>query len=436
MTSTSISTFGQSWNRAKDVARHPVSFRCLSVLLLALALSATSCQKSHQADPDPLRPRISGPRKNPAVPAEYLVLAKHLADTFTLDANEAELDPDVTQILAEMKAAIIDLEKLRTADGDIGKVAQEAHAGLVASLEAIERLQILAKPPGVQEAIVTGLLHGFLLDIPGVLKRAAESEGQAKAIEDELRTFIGAFHRLQSAMLLIPNLAKQYGGPKVVQGQAAIIDYDEAWGPFGPKSRAGLLNYFGDLHHCTILIELRGRTEVSRNVHFIPEWKSGVPIHAMYSPGEVVLDQTLSKQTVPEVQEVIVSVWADELTQEEIHYQYRGKARDLDIERYCQGLEVTCEFRPFQNGLFVNTHRGVQLQLNGMAFIEQSRVAATFRRGQESKSFSWNLGRWQQGESKTLDTQGELTWDPDTILVEVEFPGTSYKHSAGWRAPK
>ena len=400
---------------------------CVSAFLLA------SCQEPIRTDSRTERPQVEGTRKNPPLPAEYVVIAKHLADSHRIERNSDELRPGMSQVLAQLKGVLMDVNGLQAVDPDVMSVAAEVSRATESTMTALEQLDALPKPPGSGEMFVDGLLRGFVGDFAGGVQRANEVDGQLNAIREQARRVITGVKQLQTAKLQLPRLATKYGGPPVFRGQTVVIDYDEAWGPHGPKSEITLTNNFSDLHNCTILVEIQGATEVSQNVHFIPDWKGGSSIYASYGTGVAILDETPIKQTVPAVQRLVVSIWADELSQENIRCQYAGNEQAKDVARYCKDLRVTAKYREFQKGSLWNTQRGVQLQLDGIEFIEQPRVTISFRRGQENKALYWDLERWEAGERKTLDTQGSLAWDPDEILVEIGFPTTSYKYISSWK---
>lgn len=400
---------------------------CMSALLL------TSCQEPNLTDGLTARPQVEGAGKNPPLPAEYVVIAKHLADSHRLERNSDELRPGMSYVVAEFKGALMDIKGLKAVDPEVMNVAAEVSRATESTITALEQLDALPKPPGSGEMFVDGLLRGFVGDFAGGVQRANEVDGQLNAIKRQARNLTSGLRQLQTAKLQLPRLARKHGGPTVVRGQTVLIDYDEAWGPHGPKSEVTFTNNFGDLHNCTILVEIQGAAEVSQNVHFIANWKGGSPIYATYDPGVAILDETPIKQTVPAVQRVVVSIWADEFSQENIRYQYAGNEQAKDVARYCKDLRVSAKYREFQKGTVWNTQRGVQLQLDGIEFIERPRVTISFRRGQENKALYWDLERWEAGECKTLDTQGSLAWDPDEILVEIGFPTTSYKYVSSWK---
>ncbi|MDB5340528.1 MAG: hypothetical protein JWN70_6147 [Planctomycetaceae bacterium] len=409
------------------------TWRTLAVYLACvLALLVTSCQQPNSTASRSDKPQIAGVRKNPPLPTEYAAVARHLTDSCQLDRDFHEPKPEIAQVIAQFKGMLVDLKEIKTTDAEVAGLVVDVHQATEKTMTAMERIDALPKPPSDGEMVLDGLLRGFVGDFAGGVQRVNEVGGQINALKDQARNVITGLRQLQTAKLQLPHLAKKHGGPPVVRGQTVLIDYDEAWGPHGPKSELMLVNNFGDLHNCTILIEIQGATEVTQNVHFLADWKGDCPIYASYSPGIAILDETPIKQSVPAVQRLVVSIWADELTQENIQYQYAGNEQAKDVARYCKDLKISLEYRPFQKGSLWNTHRGIHLQLDGIEFIEQSRVTVTFRRGQENKSLYWDLKRWQAGERKTLDTQGSLSWEPDEISVEIGFPATSYKHFSSW----
>jgi hypothetical protein len=280
-------------------------------------------------------------------------------------------------------------------------------------------------------------VRGFFLDLDGVTRRLGEVEGQQSALIAELRGLAATIRRGKTAQLMLPRIAARYGGPTVTAGGAIGIDLDESWGPVGPADWLTLSNASGvDLHRCTVLVELRGRSgDIARDLHFVPAWPSGVAIYGKYGLGTQMLDETVGRQTVPGVEVVTISVWSDELSQESIVYPYAGAERDRDIARYCDGMQVQAQYRPFVRGLLWNTERGVSVTLKCVTALPSPRITVTFFQGGTALAWYWDFPRWDEGEQKTLDTGGKLPWDPELFKVVVSFPGTSYTHEATYTVP-
>ena len=405
----------------------------LCVAVCGLALAAHGCQEAAVPASASEKPQIQGARTNPPLPPEYAVLAAHLADEHAFDQHRPELRQDAPQALAEASAALLDLRAIESADADITSLTNDAQSALNNSITATGKILSLPEPPAGWEQFADGFVRGFVGDVSGLLRRVDELEGQSRDIRHQAMQLTAGIRQWQTARLLLPRIARKYAGPPVVQGSALLLDFDEAWGSQGPDDALTLVNNSGDLTNCTVLVELQGRTEVSRNVHFLPEWRSGQAIHARYSPGTDFAGEVILRQSVYDVQRLVVSAWADQLSQESIRYEYAGGEKDADIARYCEPIRLSLEYQPFAEGSIWNTDRAVLLRLDGIARLIHPRLTVTFSRGQQRKSWYRSFDGWEQGEVKTIDTGGELEWDPEQIEVTISFPTTGYRHTSIWQ---
>ena len=86
---------------------------------------------------------------------------------------------------------------------------------------------------------------------------------------------------------------------------------------------------------------------------------------------------------------------------------------------------------PFESGIFWDTQRGAEFTLDGVPFISNCQVKLTFDNGNKSTEVVWNIDSWGKGESKSFKTkEGQLTFDPDKINVDISFPGTGYVYKS------
>jgi hypothetical protein len=372
--------------------------------------------------------------RGPRVPAAYATLARHLADEHQPDLSLLDRQKRTEERLAEGRLALGELDGLRTEDPEIRRVVGLGRSALADAVAAAEKLHAPPRPPGTGELIAESFVHGVLGDVAGGFRLGREVQSQYDIMADEVRRLGDAIRRAEAAKLMLPGLAARFAGPEARGDAVLSLDFDTAWGPFGPDDLMTLSNASGKaLHYCTVLVELRGAGgEVERNLHFVSDWAPGEKIFATYSPGTEVLGRVEGRETVPSVRSIAVSVWAEELSQGAVTFNYTPETRDADIARYCGGMAVEAAYRPFARGVLWNTERGVTVKLRGVRYLERPRITLRFTRGGSEAAFYWDFDRWNEGEVKTLDAGGRLGWDPERFRVEVGFPGTSYTHRSGW----
>jgi len=371
------------------------------------------------------------------IPPGYALLAETLSQDILTDPRKQDDDKSLPQIMAEIRAATMDLRTVTNAPEEIVSACRDAAHHLSALADHMDRLNALPKPPGVWEVVVENFIRGFVGDIVGGIQRSNEVDAQYKALQSELEATAVTWDRIQTCKLLLPRLAAKYAPPPTKKDKWLQIDFDESFGSIGPDDWITLVNDSGhDLANVTIAVELKGKhSEYRQNVHFVELWEDEQSLYARYSGGTQWTEgRTIERQTVLLVQEVIVSVWSDRLTCDKKHYQYVGTESDQDIKRYCKDLGVWSSYRPFKEGWLGDTQRGVKLTLKGMGYVIAPRVTIDFIRGDQTESWYWDFKSWSENETITCDTGGKLAWKPEKYTVHVTFPNatTSYEWTGTW----
>ena len=377
-----------------------------------------------------------GVRSRTTVPPEYVTLASHLADECRPNRDGPEASRDIAQGLAELRNAALDLERLKVADPDTAAVVAEGRRVFDEAATTVERLSALPRLPGQLEIASESFLRGLALDLPGLARRYDQLSSVQEALLAESRRAAAILQRGEAAKLMLPRLAARHAGPRYKSGPVLKVDFDEAWGPVGPADWLRLANVSGiTLHNATVLVEVHGEAgDVARSVHFMPSWSAGATIDARYTGGDDSFGFPVGRQTVPNVANVSVSLWSEELRQEGITYGYLGAEHDADVARYCASMQVRARFRPLQSGLIWDTQRGMELWLDGIASLPNPRITAIFRRGADVRSWYWDFPRWDRGERKVLDAGKALPWDPEEVAIEISFPRTGHKYLTKWTA--
>ncbi len=407
----------------------------LAAFAIGVLLMLPSCKPASPAGPAPSpveKPTITGQRSNPPLPPDYFKLADQLSTELLSDRSAQDAELSEPQFLAEINAAILDFQSIRSTDPDIRFLAQEAAEAAAELRQAWLGLLDVPAPPGAVEVFIEGFIRGFI----GMPVDTTEIDIAVASIT-EARVVVRSARRLEAASLLLPRVARKHAGPTVKSGQAVVIDFDEAWGPIGPDDWLTLRNNSNHtLHNVTIDVALRGQSnETCKNIHFLSSWQPGTDVFAEYGNGVEILDKTVFRQTVSRVQEVTVSLWCDELTQEGVRHVYEGEERANDVARYCKNIKLKARYQPFKDGLLFDTHRGVRLLMEGIPFLPQPQITIIFRRGDDVKGWNWDIERWDDGEEITLNTDGKLAWDPDDYTVIVGFPsvGCEQAYKATWK---
>ena len=387
-------------------------------------------QKKEKKTQQSVQVTVAAVRTNPPLPTEYAILVDILSDDWSFDSNAPDQEEGIIQLQVELQGAILDLKNFESSDLDLNLLADDTLKKYEDILSAVQEIKSLPEiPSGLEQWGFTlpNLLRLAEYNLSDVSDSIEGTQKPQKAILNEWKKFERGISMTQSIKRLLPRIAQKYSGPEVVEGQAILVDFDEAWGPFGPKSEIRLINNGEDLTNCTILVEVQSSTEIARNVHFISEWKKEKTIYASYLPSKKYINEVF-KQTVPNADQIVISIWSDQVTQTKMRYKYAGKERDKDIARYCESVQISMNYRPFETGVLWNTNRRVNLKLEGISFLSDPEITVQFERDNQLKSLSWKQEYWEQGETKQLDTEGKLEWDPKKIRVKISFPASEYRH--------
>ncbi|MDB4671035.1 hypothetical protein OAF34_02775 [Pirellulaceae bacterium] len=366
-------------------------------------------------------------------PGAYAIVAGHLGDE-VYHQRKGKAQQDDTQAIAEANAVWLDLSEVESGDRTIAFVAAEGREAIRAMVESMRRTALLPKPPGDSEQIA----EGFVLGLFGQLERGFQQQGkyqeQAEALLAEARRVSTEFQRLNAAKLLLPRIARKYGGPKVEAGHAVhILDFNGRWGCFTRYDQVWLKNNTPAgtiLHNVTLLVEIVNKKgEVAKNVHFLPEWKSREVLQGNYLPGrDFGAGKFVCRQTVDAATTIRVSIWCDELSQENVVRVYSANDWEDDIRRYCKLLNPQKIYRPFTEGILWNNQRGVKVKFQGHTYLPPCQVHVTFSRG-EGKSVEtitryWEIDSWSEGEEKIFASEA-FKWHPDSVYGSIRFNDTN-----------
>jgi len=401
----------------------------LPLLLLAAILTLTGCRNGENPPTPPgAPPAVPTPSAKP-LPDEYRTLANALAMGMKSAPDQFRDDKDITEIMAEMHSAVLDLRGIQSSDEDIMYIADQAEAAFSEALLRLERINALPKPPGAEELFVSSFVDGFMGNFVGAYARGLDAEAKQNAIIAELYPLIAAIEKVDVMHQMLPKVAKKYSATYSDSTNRIAVDFDESWGWFGPHDWLNIYNYGPALHDCTIVVQLTGTNgEVRKNVHFLEQWRANTWMLARYEGGTELLEKHVGRTTVDDVQSLDVTIYSPTYATE-IHYVYKGEEHEKDVAKYCEDLTFTGRYQPFESGILWDTQRGVEFTLDGVAWIPKCRVDVTFRKGSQSKTWHWELDGWRKGEKKSFSTsKGDLTFDPSHIDMYISFPGTIYTH--------
>jgi tetratricopeptide (TPR) repeat protein len=360
-----------------------------------------------------------GTRTPSALPAEYRTLATQLVSELKASPDEFRDNKDMSELLAEGHSAIIAMRGLKSSDQDIMYIANQGQLAFTDAMSHLERINALPKPPSAGVLLVNSFVDGFFGNVFGGYARGTDADNKQNAITAELHLLKAAIDKGEAAQQMLPRIAERYSSPFCTSTGRILLNFDEAWGSFGPNHWFSIGNMGPALEDCTILVQLTGANGgARRSVYFVQKWSANSWMHARFQPADL-----------PSVEQIAVTIWSPKFSTL-IEYKYSGAERDKDIASRCEKLTIHGRYRPFAEGIVWNDERAAILTLDGVALIPKCTVNVAFVRGSNITSCTWNLDFWKEHDAKTFATvKGQLPWDPEKMIVSIAFPNSSYQ----WR---
>lgn len=362
----------------------------------------------------------------------YARLAADLADPFLTDSVEQPFKKEMPQLLAEAQIKIVRYQSIATTDPLVRRIAEGAAESGTAMIQSHETLDAMAHDSGASSFLL-GALGLYLGDPTTIISGASGVLAKGDVRQQERIKWAAAFNRARAAQLMLPEAARTYAGP-ALRSRVIGVDFDESFAGSAAYDAITLTNNSGkELSHCTVLVELRGRDRDTRqNVHYVASWEAGGLRHAQYGIGIESDSGIYGRQTVHGVQQVLVSMWADEESQEAASYRYPGPERDNDIRAILDGkMKVT--YRYDAHPSFV-PGPSVLLLLTGVPTIPAHRVTLVFHPkgladAASSSGWMWEQSQWNQNEPRNFGLSGKLKFEPEVMDIVVAFPDSGYKYT-------
>jgi hypothetical protein len=413
------------------------------VILVWTVISVGGCDRppNNNASPPPhstMNGRSSAPDPAPstqptATTSGYASLAANLADPFLTAREHGALKKELAQLFAEANVKIVRYQSTHTADPMLRRIAQEAADSGLAMVQSHQALDALEQDDGFSSFLI-GALGLYLGDPTTIITEASGVLANGDAKQQERIKWAAAFNRSRAAQLMLPEAAKAYCGLARTSKQLVGIDFDESFAGSADHDQIALTNASGGpLTNCTVLVELRGRDgDVRQNVHFVPLWEEDGARFARYGIGIESNSGVYGRRTVYGVQEVRVSVWADETSQESIVYRYVGTERDKDVKAELDG-KMKVMYRYNQYPFFGNGPE-VLLVLTEVPAIPAHRLTLTFLPDAQASnvkpvSLHWEQKEWNKDEQRTVSLGSNLKFDPEAMHIKIAFADIGYEYT-------
>jgi|GEM_PF-2008664 len=244
----------------------------------------------------------------------------------------------------------------------------------------------------------------------------------------ELKILVSLFRNLDAVTMLLPELAEENSAKLTESAEKFKIDIDEDAFNFIGGDYFIIKNLGSEFSNVTIEVELIGLTgEKRKNIHFLEKWPANSEMFATYSMGLTNPDgkTSLGRTSVLGIQKANVRILSSTLSTA-ITYDYQGKEKDEDIERYTQKMGLSLKYHPFISGIFFNDKQGFYLKMDGLPGLNCG-FAVTYNKNGESKKEVHKNRFLRSGQESDYFYMDNVKFDPSNIEVRLLIPGTSYK---------
>lgn len=242
----------------------------------------------------------------------------------------------------------------------------------------------------------------------------------------ELKILVSLLQNLDAAAYLLPRAAEANSAKLTDSSDKFKINIDESILRY-TNDYLYIKNLGNELSNVTLEVELIGlKGESIKNIHFIEKWSANSEMRAIYSSGVDNPDgkTSVGKTSVLGIQKANVLILSSKLSTR-INYNYQGKEKDDDIERYTQKMKLSLKYYPFVGGVIFDDKQGFYLKMEGFPYLGCD-IDVTYNKNKESKR-EVHKGLLLSGKESAYLYMNNVKFDPSDIEVRLIIPGTSYQ---------
>ncbi len=276
---------------------------------------------------------------------EYRTLATHLGQELKPGMADFRNNKSITDVVAEGHAAVLDLRKINSGDGEINYIASQGAAAYAEAVRRMERINALPRPASDAKLLGESFVHVLYGNVYAVYALGVKTDNRRQAILDELTGLMASVEKADAAHLLLPRVAERYAAPLGTNDGRVALNFDESWNAWGPHDWCGFYNGGDDIEDCTVVVEIKGKGgQTRKNVHFVRRWPGKSWLYARYDPGTPVGDRVLGRMTVLDVVSVDARVLSPKFSTE-VHYLYSEAEKARDIKDRIEQVKPHITFR-------------------------------------------------------------------------------------------
>jgi hypothetical protein len=324
--------------------------------------------------------------------AAFVELAAVLADALTLATDKPPRPLTHIEVVAATRDAITKLEDLeKGTDGYVKNLCRQTREEMQLALATARSLdenpvvrEMLSNSGTPDELTVSGSLsltgpslcvnYRTVFDAKEVDREVAQLRLKLAGATEQLQVFRHMFAK---------HLPGHAGSARRISGAVLLPSFSSC--PLSDKLE--LLNASGhDLTHAILYVEVGKGDDKAVSLHYLPRWPAGTAAYAWYSKGVRLGNKSFAHQSLPDVDTVTVSVYAEELSQTDVVYRYDREERQHALKAYYDQVTVKLGFSR-NPGASDNTNQGYfSIDVAGVPALGKGRMKVSF----------YQDGAWEQ----------------------------------------
>jgi hypothetical protein len=381
------------------------------------------------------------------VPDAYWTLAKALGVFGERTKPEEEKNvKDFSRFFGQSTETQLELAKyVKQEKGDLKEFAGEIQKALDYLVKVIKRLNEHPDLVGLPRDKTRDVTNSASVTFPGAGFSSSETEREISPTESVgqlLMRVVGTLDQFRGLQQVLIKHAAKSSGPKVMQGQALVLDYIEPFtfedkkNPFDNPATVSFTNITGqDLAHCTLVIKTIGKQEEYINVHFIEKWASGETFYSSYPTGmRIEQNKPIGKFTAADVEKLEAAIWCEQLTQEGIVYRYDDAERETDFHNWCNKLKVIAKCEDDFGLLGGKAGSKILIAFSEAPILPDGNLLGRVKVNGKWIERTQGFKNWRTMENQTLYFQYEnsASNQPSNYEVTLEFNLGNWKRARTW----
>jgi hypothetical protein len=370
-------------------------------------------------------------------PPELRVVAKSLAYEFHTSYVEALKTKSEKEIRLQMQTEKFDLSKVKSNNPEIQHLADESLAAVSEAITRWNNINTLPKPNNMN-TFVGGFIDGFLLGsgLPPTgasIRSIQEESAKGDALAAEVQGLITTMTKAELAMRLLPKVAKPYCAVLIntrndERLSVRFISLIQAGGMYC------IINHGETLIDCLLEITVSGATgDKAIFCGYIEKWDKESTLFLHGDLGiKLENGETIGQRCAEATNKVDVTLLSPKFSTS-VQYLYNDVERGKTHAVLFKNIKLSGSYQKNEPGIFSDWQRSFTTTLQTNITLPDCRYSVTFCKGTKRETWYKDFSSWKNGESAKIEPGNDkLTFDPDTVEVEISFPRSDYKIRGNW----